>query len=286
MKPIKYLPLIALFLGGLWLAGCKGNSDPPELACNVDNPLTDLPWLKDIIDGFEKEAEEGYVPSAKVYQCTYKDGAGFLIEPCVECLSSGYIFTNCEGTTLCEMKELDEYPCPELNINFKNKKLIWAINDIDMSNIDFSNIEDLYAQPLSVIHKCIQGKWYNKVQSCSQPECITWPCPSIVCPKETYIEINGYQSNFIDVYENHTFDYSFDCRWKECTILDRDKEISFKAYVLAVQNDKGDDRLIHYFQNIKNDSLYGISRYGPSFLDKIELRANDIGSIVRILDND
>jgi hypothetical protein len=31
--------------------------------------------------------------------------------------------------------------------------------DIDMSNIDFSNIEDLYAQPLPVIQKAVQGKW-------------------------------------------------------------------------------------------------------------------------------
>jgi hypothetical protein len=31
--------------------------------------------------------------------------------------------------------------------------------DIDMSKIDFSNIENLYAQPLSVIQKAVQGKW-------------------------------------------------------------------------------------------------------------------------------
>ncbi|GHT84536.1 hypothetical protein FACS18947_2130 [Bacteroidia bacterium] len=32
-------------------------------------------------------------------------------------------------------------------------------NDIDMSKIDFSNIENLYEQPLPVIQKAIQGKW-------------------------------------------------------------------------------------------------------------------------------
>ena len=30
MKPIKYLPLIALFLGGLWLAGCKKDEPEPK----------------------------------------------------------------------------------------------------------------------------------------------------------------------------------------------------------------------------------------------------------------
>jgi hypothetical protein len=32
-------------------------------------------------------------------------------------------------------------------------------DNIDMSNIDFSNIENLYAQPLSVIQECVQGEW-------------------------------------------------------------------------------------------------------------------------------
>ena len=32
-------------------------------------------------------------------------------------------------------------------------------NDIDMSKIDFSNIESLYEQPLPVIQKCVQGEW-------------------------------------------------------------------------------------------------------------------------------
>jgi hypothetical protein len=31
--------------------------------------------------------------------------------------------------------------------------------DIDMSQIDFSNIENLYAQPLPVIQKAVQGEW-------------------------------------------------------------------------------------------------------------------------------
>ena len=32
-------------------------------------------------------------------------------------------------------------------------------NDIDMSKIDFSNIENLYKQPLPVIQKCVEGSW-------------------------------------------------------------------------------------------------------------------------------
>ncbi|MDR2148997.1 MAG: hypothetical protein LBE91_21360, partial [Tannerella sp.] len=32
-------------------------------------------------------------------------------------------------------------------------------DDIDMSKIDFSNIENLHEQPLQVIQKCVEGKW-------------------------------------------------------------------------------------------------------------------------------
>lgn len=31
--------------------------------------------------------------------------------------------------------------------------------NIDMSNIDFNNIKDLYVQPLPVIQKCVEGQW-------------------------------------------------------------------------------------------------------------------------------
>jgi len=32
-------------------------------------------------------------------------------------------------------------------------------DDVDLPDIDFSNIENLYAQPLPVIQKCVEGKW-------------------------------------------------------------------------------------------------------------------------------
>ena len=32
-------------------------------------------------------------------------------------------------------------------------------DNIDMFNIDFGNIDNLYAQPLPVIQKCVEGTW-------------------------------------------------------------------------------------------------------------------------------
>ena len=74
--------------------------------CEFDNPLTDLPWLKEIIDEFENEAKTlGYNSYARIYQCNYKNGTGFLLQMCEECL---YVFRNCEGTVLCDSSNITE----------------------------------------------------------------------------------------------------------------------------------------------------------------------------------
>jgi len=98
-------------------------------SCEFENPLTDLPWLKEIIDGIEKDAEAGHKQHAKIYQCTYTDGIGFLLELCVGCPDFGYWLRSCEGESLCTIYGHAGDPCQELNVDFENKKLIWEINN-------------------------------------------------------------------------------------------------------------------------------------------------------------
>jgi len=99
---------------------CDDGGDGDD-GCEFENPLSDLPWLKAIIDNFEDEAETlGYNPHARIYQCSYNAGTGFLLEMCVGCPGEGYNFRNCEGAVLCS-----EGNCSELNIDFETKKLIW-----------------------------------------------------------------------------------------------------------------------------------------------------------------
>jgi hypothetical protein len=96
----------------------------PYSACDVKNPLTNLPWLKELIDGIESDAQAGFSRHVKIYQCTYKDGIGFLIAPCVGCPDAGYSFRNCEGEVLCGGGGIDgKDTCSEFSI--KNKKLIY-----------------------------------------------------------------------------------------------------------------------------------------------------------------
>ena len=94
-------------------------------SCEFENPLTDLPWLKDLINGWK---QNGW--NSKIYQCTYKDGIGFLLEPCVGCPDAGYSFVNCEGIVLCGGGGLlGKDNCSEFDIDFESKTLIWEINN-------------------------------------------------------------------------------------------------------------------------------------------------------------
>ena len=98
-------------------------------SCEFDNPLTDLPWLKEIVDGIEKDAEAGYKQHARIYQCTYTDGTGFLLELHIGYPDSGYWLKSCKGESLCIMWGHAGDPCTKYNVDFENKNLIWEINN-------------------------------------------------------------------------------------------------------------------------------------------------------------
>lgn len=101
--------------------------------CIFDNPLTDLPWLKEYIDALEFVVAMGESEYVRIYQCTYIDGIGFLL-CCVDCIDGGFDLMNCKGEYLCTLGGWGalHYPCTEFNINFENKQLIWEINSTDL----------------------------------------------------------------------------------------------------------------------------------------------------------
>ena len=122
------MPSVVLIFSLLFfVASCE-----PERrkTCNVDNPLTDLLWLKEIVNNAEENTEGGYGSHVRIYQCNYRDGIGFSVEMCVDCPDAGYGFCNCEGVVLCGGGGISGADnCPEFNIDFENKKLIWEINN-------------------------------------------------------------------------------------------------------------------------------------------------------------
>ena len=85
--------------------------------CGVDNPLTDLPWLKEII--------ETHNNSLVIYQCNYKNGIGFLVCFTVGMSDSAFELMNCEGTRLCLIGGYSALTCPEFEVDFGSVILIW-----------------------------------------------------------------------------------------------------------------------------------------------------------------
>jgi len=100
----------------------KSDCDKSEISpCNVDNPLTDLPWLKAKVDEITLLFQSNPLHIA-IYQCTYGNGqTGFL-----EDRGNVAFFYNCEGETLCIMGGEAGETCSELNI--VRKELIWETN--------------------------------------------------------------------------------------------------------------------------------------------------------------
>ena len=124
---LSVITTLCLITVALFFIVCCDKPENPNPSCKFGDPLTDLPWLKTIVDEFEKDAEIfGHNPHARVYQCMYKDGIGFLLEMCVDCPGAGYSFWDCKGVILCS----SENNCSKFNIDTKNRKLIWEKNSI------------------------------------------------------------------------------------------------------------------------------------------------------------
>ena len=115
-------------------------------------------------------------------------------------------------------------------------------DDIDMSKIDFSNIEDLYAQPLPVIQKCVQGKW-------EWIDISRWGVLGYIQLSDTFVEINEDNVVVTQYSQNPanpsgTFLYTWE---KKKTLGDK------TTYVMWDNERK---RNKWYFEKIQNDTLY------------------------------
>ncbi|MDR3340150.1 MAG: hypothetical protein LBT25_08710 [Candidatus Symbiothrix sp.] len=118
--------------------------------------------------------------------------------------------------------------------------------DIDMSQIDFSNIEELYKQPLPVIQKCVQGKWKVYSQCGGVVGC--------VYPENSFREYSDNQMIWNNEQGNiYTRTYS----WKKKLV-----EVSDKKVITYIRWFDGVDETAQageYFLSIKNDTLFANS---------------------------
>lgn len=93
--------------------------------CDVNNPLKELNWLKQIV--FENENNETRV---EIYRCIYDSTEGFIIDLCVQCPDGLVEFRDCAGNIICEFGGIDgRVTCPDFELKVTKKELIWTNKD-------------------------------------------------------------------------------------------------------------------------------------------------------------
>jgi len=126
IKRILVMLVVLVMIAGSF-SSCAKKGDActcNEKVCEVDNPLTDLPWLKEVAKNMKMSGHHG-----RIYQCTYKDGIGFLIQGCLTLAHPASHLYNCDGIFLCGCCVGEEnYACSEYVINFETIKLILEYN--------------------------------------------------------------------------------------------------------------------------------------------------------------
>ena len=143
--------------------------------------------------------------------------------------------------------------------------------DIDWSKIDLSNIENLYAQPLQVIQKAVQGKWKLLSYYGSHHEVP----PFIDDPHGTYMHING--NHFILGDKTHGIILESQIIWEKLEkFMGEEDAYTFifnPEYILTPSNLNFHYRFLTL--GIKNDTLSVWncmwSLVGPDIFDFVKL---------------
>ena len=120
--------------------------------------------------------------------------------------------------------------------------------DIDMSKIDFSNIENLYEQPLPVIKKAVEGKW--KVHCI----CVNGYFYELIYPENVFLEFKEDHYIFSDEVDGSKSVTYF--TWKKQKIEDWSSLLSgYETYMICDNNNEESIYSKLYFDTIHNDTL-------------------------------
>ena len=128
IKRILVMSVVLVMIAGSF-SSCAKNEDSSkckdannQCMCNVNYPLTDLPWLKEWVDRAKKRP--GLL--TEIYLCNYNDGIdGFLIKPCINCQDPFAFLYSCEGTFLYDFQTPESWVAFAKEWNIKNLELIW-----------------------------------------------------------------------------------------------------------------------------------------------------------------
>lgn len=104
MKTFTFQSLLIFFIFTLCLFSCKEETDLVEnnevkTTCDLDNPLENIPWLTEIRDGFDMQANP--LPK-KITQYFYQGECVFLVDGCVGCQDNLTVVYNVDEEVICE----------------------------------------------------------------------------------------------------------------------------------------------------------------------------------------
>lgn len=117
------IALLALVAVGMSSVSCeKGEETCSECHCQVENPLTDLGWLKDKL----AEYDNSYSLRIKVYTCKYQTNKdGFFFEEAEVRDGQQYLY-DCKGNLLCTTGGILGRSDDVYNVDYNSFQLIYT----------------------------------------------------------------------------------------------------------------------------------------------------------------
>lgn len=117
------IALLALVAVGMSSVSCeKGEETCSECHCQVENPLTDLGWLKDKL----AEYDNSYSLRIKVYTCKYQTNKdGFFFEEAEVRDGQQYLY-DCKGNLLCTTGGISGRLDDVYNVDYNSFQLIYT----------------------------------------------------------------------------------------------------------------------------------------------------------------
>lgn len=136
----KTLYLFAFIL----LLSCNNQEELPKI-CNVDKPIENLEWLKEIKTNLEKVTT---INKSSIVQYSYKNDTVFLINSCENCADAISTVYNCKGEKICEFGGVAGLnTCADFDATKTNKKVIWQnYNQVIIDKTLFKAVNTQYYQ--------------------------------------------------------------------------------------------------------------------------------------------
>lgn len=130
--------LLSITILSLLVWGCDKNTPSNNNEhCDVDNPLTELQWLQNIV--YNQEIEHQH--SMTIHKCSYNKQQGFVIDFCVECPDSQIIFFDCDSSVICKFGETTScYSFSDFKVKAEDLLLIYS--DTIVADTNFCHISD------------------------------------------------------------------------------------------------------------------------------------------------